>query len=65
MTNKIIEAAETVMTEAKTLVNRDFPNDSEDMVTSGLRRGFNEINRSPRVIPNAQALLQAYSAFRQ
>lgn len=65
MANEIVEAAETVMAEAKKLVKRVFPNDSDDMVSSGLKRGFNEINRSPRAILNAHALLQAYAAFRK
>jgi len=63
--NKLIDHAQKVVAEAALLIRKDFPDDSPEDFDRNLKRAFNDVNRSPRAILNAEALRQTYRAFRE
>lgn len=63
-TNGAADATQLVIAEATPLIKQDFPGDSQEEFERCLKLAFNAINASPRAILNADALRQAYRAFR-
>lgn len=63
-TNGAVNAAQLVIAEATPLIKQDFPHDSQEEFERDVKRAFKSIKSSPHAILNAEAVRQAYRAFR-